>query len=168
MRDSDDLPYIVIERHTTSGSAFIWGALLGAGAALLFAPRSGAQTQEEIRAGVQRVRTAAEERVDAARATAERTRDRIEDEIGDVRNRIVSVRDEIDARADRARDTFEEGRRAAREARDDLQRRVSEAKESYGSRLERAGRGEPVDEEIEIDVVFTEAPEEDDDRLDIG
>lgn len=167
MRDSDDLPYIVIERHTVSTSAFIWGALIGAGAALLLAPRSGVQTQEEIRAGVQRVRTAAEERVEAARASAERARGRIEGQLGDVRERIVSVRDELDDRAERARDTFESGRRAAREARADLQRRVSEAKESYGSRLERAGRGDPTDEDIEVDIVFTEDPQEDP-RTDIG
>ncbi len=167
MRDSDDLPYIVIERHSGSTSSFLWGALLGAGAALLLAPRSGAQTQEEIRARVQRVRTAAEERVEAARAAAERTRDRIEDQLEDVRDRIVSVRDELDVRADRARDSFESGRRAAREARADLQRRVSEVKESYGSRLERAGRGELNDDDFEVDVVFTEAPEEEE-RQDLG
>lgn len=167
MRDSDDLPYIVIERRSGSLGAFLWGALLGAGTALLLAPRSGAQTQEEIRAGVMRVRTAAEDRVETARATVNRTRDRLEDQLGDVRDRIVSVRDEIDSRAERARDTFETGRQAAREARADLQRRVSEVKETYSSRLERAGRGESTGDDAGVDVVFTDAPREDG-RTDIG
>lgn len=167
MRDSDDLPYIVIERRGGSAGAFIWGALLGAGAALLLAPRSGAETQEDLRAGVRRVRTVAEDQVEAARLSLHRTRDRIEDQVSDVRERMVAVRDELDSRAGRARDTLQTGRGAAREARADLQRKASEVKESYGARLERAGRSEVAEEEAGIDAGFTETPTEDG-RPDIG
>ena len=46
---------------------FVWGALLGAGVALLLAPRSGQETQEEIRRTATRLRTGVEDRVTYAR-----------------------------------------------------------------------------------------------------
>ncbi len=50
MRDHDETPYIVIEREGGGGlGSFILGALVGAGLALLFAPQSGEETQEEIK-----------------------------------------------------------------------------------------------------------------------
>jgi gas vesicle protein len=48
MRDNDEGPYIVIERESGGGiGSFVLGALVGAGLALLFAPKSGAETQED-------------------------------------------------------------------------------------------------------------------------
>lgn len=64
MRDRDDVPYIVIERESTTGmGSFVVGALVGAGLALLFAPQSGKETQEEIRVRANKLRGAAEERM---------------------------------------------------------------------------------------------------------
>jgi gas vesicle protein len=139
MREYDDLPYIVIERHSAGFAPFLWGALLGAGAALLLAPRSGAQTQEEIREGVRRVRTAAEDRVESARATVERTRDRIEERIGAVREQVDTVRSQFDTRAEQARDAFDAGRRAAHDARQELERRVADVRDSYHAVAEKVG-----------------------------
>ena len=50
MRDREDVPTIVVERDSggAGAGAFLLGALLGAGIALLFAPKSGAETQEEL------------------------------------------------------------------------------------------------------------------------
>lgn len=128
MRDYDDVPYIVIERRSGGAGPFLWGALLGAGAALLLAPRSGEQTQEEIRERMRRIRSAAEDRVTDARSTVTEAITRTRDEI---QERIDHVRDTIDTRTTRARDAVDAGRRAARDARSELQRRVAEAKESY-------------------------------------
>ena len=133
MRDQDDLPYVIIERRSAGVGAFVWGAILGAGAALLLAPRSGAETQEEIRQGVRRVRTAAEDRVDAVRSTVTRTRERIDEQIGSARDQFGAVRGQIDERADKAREALEAGRRAARDARAELERRVADVKDSYQS-----------------------------------
>ena len=167
MRDSDDLPYVVIERHSGGLGAFLWGAMIGAGAALLLAPRSGSETQEDLRASVRRVRTAAEDRVETARSTVNRTRSRLEDQLGNVREQISSVREQIDSKAERARETLESGRRAAMDARADIERRVAEAKESYGARLERAGRGD-IDAQVgEVDVVLSDNTD-DEGRPDIG
>ena len=50
MRDHNDVPYIVIERDGGGQiGGFLVGALLGAGLALLFAPKSGEETQAELR-----------------------------------------------------------------------------------------------------------------------
>lgn len=128
MRDHNDLPYIVIERHSGGAGPFLWGALLGAGVALLLAPRSGAETQGEIRASVGRLRDAAEGRVNEVRDTVTgavtRTTNRMYD-------RIDSVRGAVEAQADRARDAVETGRRAAREARSELERRMADARADY-------------------------------------
>jgi gas vesicle protein len=133
MRDHDDLPYIVIEKHSGGGfGTFLWGALLGAGVALLLAPRSGEETQEEIRERVRRLREAAEDRVtgvrDSVNDSVSRTRDRIQD-------RIDTVRDTLESRADQARNALDEGRRAARDARSELQRRVDEARSAAADAL---------------------------------
>ena len=52
----DDEPFVVIEKQTGSAGAFLLGAAIGAGIALLFAPRSGIETREEIRRSARRVR----------------------------------------------------------------------------------------------------------------
>src|SRR5262245_54061972 len=128
MRDYDDLPYIVIEKHSGGFGAFLWGALIGAGAALLLAPRSGAQTQEEIRQAAARARNAAEMKVQAARAKVDRTRVRIEDQLGAVREQVGTVRDRLETRADQAREALDTGKRRAR---DEIERRVAEVKDGY-------------------------------------
>ena len=59
MRDQDDVPYIVIERDSGGGlGSFVLGALVGAGLALLFAPKSGAETQEDLKEQAALVRQA--------------------------------------------------------------------------------------------------------------
>ena len=152
MRDYDDLPYIVIERHSGGMGPFVWGALVGAGVALLLAPRSGAETQDEIRRNVRRIRDTAEDRVNEARGTVTRTRDRIVD-------RIDAVRSTFEEQADRARDAVDTGRRAARDARSELERRVAEAKAAA------ATPQSPPD----VDIVVTEViVEESDERPELG
>lgn len=129
MADYDDLPYIVIERRSGGVTPFLWGALLGAGAALFLAPRSGAETQDELRRSVMRVRGAAEDRVNNVRETVtgrvSRARDRTQD-------RLDMMRETFETRAARAREAVETGRDAARTAREELERRVEDAKHAAG------------------------------------
>ena len=152
MREYDDMPYIVIERRSGGVTPFLWGALLGVGAALLFAPRTGEETQEEIRRGVRRIRSAAEDRVHDVRDTVSgavtRTRGRIQDQID-------TVRESVEERADRARQAIEAGRRAALEARDELERRVEQAKDSYSAAAD-AARSGGMRQPPEVEVVVTE------------
>jgi len=114
MRDHDDYPTIVIERRSGGLGVFLFGALVGAGAALLYAPRSGEQTRDEIRVGARRLRERAEDTVrDFQRV--------VTDSFGDVRS-------EVTGRIDAARDAFEAGREAARESRRDLDQKVEETR----------------------------------------
>lgn len=139
MADYDDLPYIVIERHSAGFSPFLWGALLGAGVALLLTPRTGPETQEEIRRGVLRLRDTAEGRVnetrDVVNGAVARARGRVQD-------RIDTVRDVVETRAAQARHAYEAGRRAASEARSELERRIADAKDTVHA-VSDAARGAP-------------------------
>ena len=63
MRDQDDVPDVVIEREGGGGvGSFILGALVGAGLALLFAPQSGEETQEELKARALKLKGTAQDR----------------------------------------------------------------------------------------------------------
>lgn len=162
MRDYDDLPYIVIEQRREAGfSPFLWGALLGAGAALLLAPRTGEETQEEIRQRVLRLRTAAEGRVNETRGAVtdavSRTRDRIQD-------RIDTVREVIETRTDQARHAYDTGRRAATDARSELERRVADARNAVtavADVVHGTPARKPDIQVTEVDVVITDVTVED-------
>lgn len=156
MRDYDDYPHIVIERERGGFGPFVWGALLGAGAALLLAPRTGADTQRELRERARALREAAEGRVSDARDTVTGAVDRAR---GEVSGRISNVRDVIETRADQARSAVEAGRRAARDARVDLERRVAEAKSAYRGGVDAfRDPGAPV---LQAEVIVTEVIVED-------
>lgn len=119
MRDHEDVPYIVIERDKQGGGAgsFLLGALVGAGLALLFAPKSGEETQEELKLQAQKLREVAEERVrDAQRQLEER---------------LDEARDEVSTRYDEVRDAVNQGRDAAIEARVELEDRLDRSKAAY-------------------------------------
>lgn len=135
MSDHDDLPYIVIERHSGGFATFLWGALIGAGTALLLAPRSGRETRDEIRAGALRLRDRAE---DAVRNVS----DSVQETIG-------GVKGEVEGRLDAARDAFDAGRRAARETRRDMELRLREVRAGVRGGVDAARRGYVPDESVE-------------------
>jgi gas vesicle protein len=125
MRDQGDVPYIVIERESGGGvGSFVLGALVGAGLALLFAPQSGRETQDEIKDRARKLRSVAEVRVrDAQRQLEER---------------FEEAREGVHARVDSVKDAVESGRRAAREARGDLERKLDRSKAAYRAGIEAA------------------------------
>jgi len=102
MPEFDDQDYIIIERKRGGFGPFLWGAAIGAGLALLFAPGSGRQVRANIRDGVQRLRDEAEDAVREAQRS--------------VTDRYDNVRSDVRGRMEAAREAFEAGRRAAREA----------------------------------------------------
>ena len=137
-QDHDD-PYIVIEKHTGGASDFLLGALIGAGVALLFAPRSGRETRADIgrraRAAQDRVRDVAEGVTDQVVDTFEGAKTRIEEQLESARTAIAAKKDQV-TRA------MEAGREAAYQARTDLERRLAETKAAYnaGADVARASR----------------------------
>jgi len=125
MRDQDDAPYIVIERDGGGGlGSFVLGALVGAGLALLFAPKSGAETQEELKEHARKLRTAAEERVRDAQRQLE---ERFDDVRGGVQSRLDDVKDAVTA-----------GRSAASDARVDLEKKLQRSKAAYRAGVQAA------------------------------
>lgn len=135
MSDHDEVPYIVIERRSGGAGAFLWGALLGAGAALLLAPRSGRETRDGIRSGALRIRDRAE---DAVREVTDTFTDTVD-----------GVRGEVQDRLDTARDAFEAGRRAARETRREMELRVREVRAGVQGGVE-ASRRRPVAADVDL------------------
>ena len=134
-----DEPYIVIEKHSGGVGDFLIGALIGAGVALLFAPRSGRETRADIsrraRVAQDRVRDVAEGVTDQVVDRFEGARARIEEQIETARSAIVAKKEQV-SRA------MEAGREAAYQARTDLERRLAETKAAYnaGADVARTGR----------------------------
>lgn len=142
-REYNDEPYIVVERHDEASLApFLWGALIGAGIALLFAPRSGRETRETITQGAMRLKDAAEDTVRTVQES--------------VTGAVDNVRSQVGGGVHRARSAVEAGRTAARESRADMERRIREARAGFesGVRAARAGRAydevDVLDEDDEI------------------
>jgi gas vesicle protein len=134
MAERDQVPYIVVEKEGGGVGAFLLGALLGAGVALLFAPRTGEETQREIKERVVRLRDVAGQRVREAQV-------RIEE-------RLDQTRGEVMDRVDSIREAMESGRRAASDARTELEGRIERTKAAYRAGMDAAREraGEDLEE----------------------
>jgi gas vesicle protein len=137
--DDHDDPYIVIEKHSGGAGDLLLGVLIGAGVALLFAPRSGEETRGQIRRRARQagdtVRGVAEGVTGQVADTFESARSRVEEQIESARTALEMKRQQV-SRA------MEAGREAAHQAREDLERRLAETKAAYnaGADVARAGR----------------------------
>jgi gas vesicle protein len=137
--DHDEQPYIVIEKHSGGVGNLLLGVLIGAGVALLFAPRSGEETRTAIsrraRKAGSKVKGVAEEVTDQVVDTFEGAKARVEEQLESARSAIELKKAQV-ARA------MDAGREAAQQARGDLERRLAETKAAYnaGADLARAGR----------------------------
>jgi gas vesicle protein len=145
MRDHDETPYIVIEREGGGGiGSFILGTLVGAGLALLFAPKSGEETQEEIRSRAIKLKDVAQERVREAQTNLE--------------GRLSTAREHLQARVEDVREAVDSGRKAAVEARGDLEEKLERSKAAYRAGIEAAREvGGGSDPETQVEA---EEPEE--------
>jgi gas vesicle protein len=115
MSDSEIPPVVIVERKDSSSlGAFLFGAALGAGIALLLAPRSGEETQREIRERARKLKDSAEERLRRAQAQVE--------------DALDEVREELRDRVDTVKDAVEAGKASARDARTELEARIERSK----------------------------------------
>ncbi len=136
----DEQPYIVIEKHNGGVGNLLLGVLIGAGVALLFAPRSGEETRTDISRRARRagssVKGVAEEMTGQVVDTFEGARARVEEQLDTARTAIEAKKAQV-ARA------MEAGREAAQQARGDLERRLAETKAAYtaGAEVARTGGG---------------------------
>ncbi|HEX6912486.1 MAG TPA: YtxH domain-containing protein [Longimicrobium sp.] len=125
--DEDDELQIVIEERGGGLRTFVLGALVGAGVALLVAPRSGRETQREVARVLGGLRDGG---VDGARDSVSGW---VSGTRGRVTGRLDDVRQAVDDGLGRVRGAVEEGRLAARQARVELRRRLDGARATYAA-----------------------------------
>jgi gas vesicle protein len=141
MKDRDEVPYIVVERGNGQIGSFVLGALVGAGLALLFAPKTGAETQEDIKAQARRLKSAAEVRVREAQKQLE--------------ERLETAREGVQARVEGVKDAVDASRKAASEARDDIELRLERSKAAYRAGVDAARRAAAAVEAPGVDEAQT-------------
>ena len=114
MSTGEDQRTVIIEKDGRPEiGAFLLGALVGAGLALLFAPGSGTDTQKRIREQATKLRELTEERV-------------------------RGLRDDLGSRMDSAKVVVDQGRQVAADARADLEGRLERSKAAYRAGIEAA------------------------------
>lgn len=118
MRNNDaDVTYVEQDSGSTA-KWFLFGAMLGAGLGLLFAPQSGERTRRDISRRAMKLRRDAEERFD--------------DVIDEVETRGRKVKAHVEEWVEDIGDGVREGRRTvertANSARDELERRLADAR----------------------------------------
>ncbi len=147
MAPRNDMPDVTVI-ETDSGATVRWflvGALLGAGAGLLFAPQAGERTRRDISRRAKRLRTEAGERLD---------------EFGnEIQTRGRKIKGAVEDWAEDVADEVRDGKRAivrtADNARDELERRLADA---------RARRRATVAEGVADDDDDDDFEDEDDDE----
>lgn len=156
MSERQDEPYVIVERRGSGLGAFLVGAICGAVAGILFAPRSGEETQRELREGALKLRVDAENKLHALKEELSQVYERARE---DVSTRVEGARDELERRGREAREAVRVGTDAAKSARADLERRVAESKEAYRSAIREKDEAEAGEEPEEAAEEETEAAE---------
>lgn len=123
----DDGAVIIVEKSNGGIGGFLLGLLVGAGAALLFAPQSGEETRQVIRDRSRQLR-------DDAYGRAEDLQERVEEGYERAKERLeegfeTARRTVKDKRAD-ANSALDAGKAAVTSARDELERRLSDSRAS--------------------------------------
>lgn len=134
MRERENVPQVVVERGAAGSGVgpFLLGAVLGAAAALLLAPRTGKETQEEIRKRAVRLGEGAERVV---RDLQHQFEDRMEQARSEVMERVEALRGAVDT-----------GLEAAQQARTEIEERIDRSRAAYRA----AARGADGDVEAEL------------------
>ena len=133
-------PYVVVEKRNTGFAAFLLGGLVGAGVALLLAPKTGEETQRDLRDGARRLRDDAEGKLSDLRGNLEDGYGRARGEVGE---RVGAARESVRERQHKAGEAIKAGKDAARQARSDLEGRIAESKAAYKDALADDGGAEP-------------------------
>jgi gas vesicle protein len=126
--DDDEEPMIVIEKSEPGIGTFIAGLAIGAGIALLFAPRSGEETRRDIERRARKVGTQAQ---DFVSEVSESVSSKIQDARQSVENRLDSARNAVELKRRQVTNAVDAGRAAAQQARVELEQRIAETKAAY-------------------------------------
>ena len=124
----DDEPYVIIERSEPGVGTFVTGLLIGAGIALLFAPRTGEETRRQLQQRARRMTDQAQGLVSDVRESVTQT---IQSAKESVEERIDSTRQAVDFKRRQVSQAVDAGRAAAQQARVELEQRIAETKAAY-------------------------------------
>jgi len=126
--DWEEEPYVVIERNEPGVSSFLAGLAVGAGLALLFAPRTGADTRRELQ---ERARKMGDQAQDFVSSVTDSVGQKLTDARETVENRIDATRESIDLKRRQVSRAVDAGRAAAQQSRYELEQRIAETKAAY-------------------------------------
>ena len=158
MSNEDNRPVVIVERSSGLGS-FLWGALFGAGIALLMAPRTGEETREVLRSRGRRLKA-------RAQGTAEDLQGHLEDGYELAKSRVEegfeTARSSIADLRTGAQDAVEAGKATVHSAREELERRLADAREARKVRQSASSDDESVSNDADREDAEDEsAPSED-------
>jgi gas vesicle protein len=126
--DDDDEPYVVIEKSEPGIGTFLAGLAVGAGIALLFAPRSGEETRRDLE---RRARKIGGQAQDLVSDVTESVTEKIQEAKAGVESRIDSARNAVELKRRQVNNAVDAGRAAAQQARVELEQRIAETKAAY-------------------------------------
>jgi gas vesicle protein len=116
--------YVIIERRTGNFGTFVWGLLVGAAVALLWAPKSGRETRQELTESATRIRDQAEGKVREVQHTVTET--------------VDDVRRQFEEGVESARRAVESGKEAARASRAQMESHLRDSSAAFRSGFEAA------------------------------
>jgi gas vesicle protein len=128
MGRNGDRDIVYVERGgDASAKWFLWGALLGAGVALFYAPSTGEQTRRSVQRRLRKLRAMAEEKLDELGETLGAGKRKVVDEFEDaaldagdaVEEGLESARSAVERRLEAARARRRSARLAAEELDDE-------------------------------------------------
>jgi len=124
----EDEPYVVIEQKPAGIGSFLLGLAVGAGVALLFAPRTGEETRRDLQRRAREVGDQAEDLVseisESVGNTLQQTKEKVD-------GRIDAARDAVELKRRQVTNAVDAGRAAAQQARVELEQRIAETKAAY-------------------------------------
>jgi gas vesicle protein len=124
----EDEPYVVIEQKEAGIGSFLLGLAVGAGLALLFAPRSGEETRRDLQ---RRARQVGDQAQDLVSELTESVGNSIQQAKDKVETRIDAARDAVELKRRQVSNAVDAGRAAAQQARIELEQRIAETKAAY-------------------------------------
>lgn len=126
--EDDEGPFVVIEQREPGISTFVMGLAIGAGLALLFAPRSGEETRRDLQRRAKRVGGQAQDFVSEVTGSVTETFNAAKEK---VESRIDSTRNAVELKRRQVTNAVDAGRAAAQQARIELEQRIAETKAAY-------------------------------------
>jgi gas vesicle protein len=124
----DDEPYVVIEQKQAGIGSFLLGLAVGAGVALLFAPRTGEETRRDLQ---RRAREVGDQAQDLVSELTESVGNTLQEAKDKVETRIDAARDAVELKRRQVTNAVDAGRAAAQQARVELEQRIAETKAAY-------------------------------------